>query len=633
MEIVNSIKYAIPCCRREGTVSSIPNFEIIKPLIHVKSYMDEDPISYLMRLVNSNSYNAIAWMIFSKTEKRFALTHHATFYLLKSTAWLDYKVSPLIEEIVNFPAVLLNKQTIKFCPECLMEKRYYRMQWQRKSALVCLVHKSYLQEYCPECLNKIPVSKGRVGYCICGADLSILPMVKASQSALNLQLFIERKSFQSGGALTNVKAKDLSLADRDQFVIKLASWSLESILYKDKNNKKMPLSLEILDDISFTFFGSQKSFMDYLLQLNQLEIIKLPSGVDNIFVGFYRYFYRNFECHIFDVYKKWIENFILQEWKKPITHRNSFFSHKLIKGYPWITIEKASKSMRLAPSDLYRAIEDGRLLSVSYKKLQNTYTLVYRPNLFVLGEYLTEIASFTRAMGILKITKKQLYELLESGFFPDAVSPQRSTRNTWIIPQSVLEEFIDKLYKIAAIRGSKGIAFGTAMRVICGRIPQSFASLLRAILEEKITIFYNPSRAVINKSEKISLQSFTICKASLEHWISTQIKMPGYFTIPEFAIYWDIHQEFAYQLVNLKLINHEVCGRARYIRDIHMIEFKSKYTILTHFVRERGYRTKNLPRLLESSSQKTIDYDWDVKLRQKVYLKGILESFSKEELC
>ena len=34
-----------------------------------------------------------------------------------------------------------------------------------------------------------------------------------------------------------------------------------------------------------------------------------------------------------------------------------------------------------------------------------------------------------------------------------------------------------------------------------------------------------------------------------------------------------------------------------------------------------------------NSSQKTIDYDWNVKLRQKVYLKGILESFSKEELC
>lgn len=85
------------------------------------------------------------------------------------------------------------------------------------------------------------------------------------------------------------------------------------------------------------------------------------------------------------------------------------------------------------------------------------------------------------------------------------------------------------------------------MRVICGRIPTAFATLLTAIRNKDVKIFYNPSWRFKGGSEKDLLQSFTICRDSLENWIAKQLKMPGYFTIPEFAIYWDIHQEFKYQ--------------------------------------------------------------------------------------
>ena len=193
--------------------------------------------------------------------------------------------------------------------------------------------------------------------------------------------------------------------------MKMADWDLESIIFKDKKRKKKSLSIKTMINTARVFFSSKQIFQDYLLELSNLEITRLLVGVDNVFVSFYRCIYRSFEKDSFQVYKKWIERFILEKWNKPITHRNSFFSQKLIKGYPWITIEKACRTMRLAPSDLHRAIEDGCLLSVKYRKYQNTYTLVYRPNLLILGEYLTEIASFTRALMMLKITKKQLYEL------------------------------------------------------------------------------------------------------------------------------------------------------------------------------------------------------------------------------
>lgn len=107
----------------------------------------------------------------------------------------------------------------------------------------------------------------------------------------------------------------------------------------------------------------------------------------------------------------------------------------------------------------------------------------------------------------------------------------------------------------------------------------------------------------------------------------------GYFTVPELAIYWGIHQEFAYQLVNMGLLGYEVQGRTRYIRDMHVELFSSKYTILTHFIKEQRKHTKTLSIDLKSiKKKKTIDHDWEIKLRQRVYLKGVLESFLAKDL-
>ena len=103
--------------------------------------------------------------------------------------------------------------------------------------------------------------------------------------------------------------------------------------------------------------------------------------------------------------------------------------------------------------------------------------------------------------------------------------------------------------------------------------------------------------------------------------------MPGYFTIPEFAIYWDIHQEFAYQLVNMGVIGHEIKGRTRYITDVHMDEFKSKYAISTHIFRKIGNRAKEFLIFLNKEGITSIDASWDKKLRQTVYRRTDLELF------
>ena len=267
-----------------------------------------------------------------------------------------------------------------------------------------------------------------------------------------------------------------------------------------------------MDHIAGVFFAKEQDFHDYLSELSALRIINLPKAVDNIFVVFYRCFYRRFHPEVFIIYKQWIEKFIFQKWNKPISHRNSFFSEQLVENHPWITIGKACKNMRLVPSHLYRAIEDGYLLSVNYKKSQNLYTLVYRPNLYAIQDYLSEITSFSKAKVLLGITKKQLYELLENGFFSEAISPQQNKQNAWVIPRKELLSLIDRFHQVKIKSDSVGITMGEAMRIICGRIPLAFVSLVKAILSKKVVIYYLPRQ---EGRRKDSLQDFAIYRPSL----------------------------------------------------------------------------------------------------------------------
>ena len=77
------------------------------------------------------------------------------------------------------------------------------------------------------------------------------------------------------------------------------------------------------------------------------------------------------------------------------------------------------------------------------------------------------------------------------------------------------------------------------------------------------------------------------------------------------------------------LIQYEMDGKTRYIRDTHIAEFQFKYTILAHFCRDNGHSSRVLITLLERLGENPIDINWNVKLRQKVYRKETLELLSK----
>lgn len=617
---------------QEAIVKLENDFSLIKPLISFSPYPDENPIGYLIRLAYANRYGSLHWMILSKNGRATYMNYINTYYLIENSAWSREYLNEEVKVISALPTKLLNSSELRFCASCLKEAKYYRISWQLRSSLVCLKHQEFLIEQCPECFNQVDFTIGRVGVCSCGYDLSMSKTKKADLNSLNLQNFVEGIYTKHMIAFHHQDLVDLSLEDRLSFIFKLVRWSIEHVYERLVNGVRMKISKVGLRAVASTFFSTKRQFHYYLSELKEIDNYSpVPDRLSG-FILFYRSFFTTFESSAYRIYREWIEEFVLVNWDQSLTHRQSLFSKKTIRGYPWITIENASKQSDIPPSILRRAIIEKRLISTVHHKGKRRYTLVYRPNLSALKKHVNDMFSFTEARNYLGITKKQLYELLENNFIPKVIPPRENYCPTWLIPRESLEDVVYKLYEVSNKQQVFNLSFGDAARIICGRIPDAFLHLLHAILNGEITISYHFSELDLERHKQ--LHYFAICQASLELWIKSQLDNPNYMTIPELAKQLGINQESAYQLVNFGLIEYDFVDNTRLISRKNQDDFNQKYVLLSHYAKKSNTSSRYLMRQWGEKGIFPVDYSGYRKLRQRIYCRALLERvLNKDKLC
>jgi len=86
--------------------------------------------------------------------------------------------------------------------------------------------------------------------------------------------------------------------------------------------------------------------------------------------------------------------------------------------------------------------------------------------------------------------------------------------------------------------------------------------------------------------------------------------------------YMGIHQEFAYQLVHAGLLEALNSDKrlGQLINRQAINQFCSKYVLLRDLAREAGKSSSSVMRDLAFRGIRPVDIDWELPLRQKVYL-------------
>lgn len=152
------------------------------------------------------------------------------------------------------------------------------------------------------------------------------------------------------------------------------------------------------------------------------------------------------------------------------------------------------------------------------------------------------------------------------------------------------------------------------MRVIGNRIKEAYNEVIIGMINQELPIF-------MLDIEKPTLRDIHIPTKILISWINQKTKQNTYMTIPQMAKHLSISQQFAYELVNYKLMPCTIIegNNTRWITEGNIKTFNKNYIILSKLAKEKGISSKKLMKKLDIMSD---DYQkLEYQLKQVVYKK------------
>jgi hypothetical protein len=161
-------------------------------------YDDESLLGLCYRLSIANHYESPSWLLpegVSFYNKGFLALDKFIFHLsilsgLEESVLHAMSVGSLkIKDVKNH----VNKGRQRFCPLCMREKPYHRLNWLLDWNFVCEEHGVYLADKCLNCGANITLSALLNGDCSCGFRFINTPGFPASSSDLEIQKLLNAK--------------------------------------------------------------------------------------------------------------------------------------------------------------------------------------------------------------------------------------------------------------------------------------------------------------------------------------------------------------------------------------------------------------------------------------------------------
>ncbi|MCB0165432.1 MAG: TniQ family protein [Anaerolineae bacterium] len=84
---------------------------------------------------------------------------------------------------------LRNDSQVVFCPDCLKEEPYHRLDWSLFASVACLTHRCLLHDRCPECKKKLSIAEVVGAQCSsCRSNLAAAPTIDLEEDDFGLSV-------------------------------------------------------------------------------------------------------------------------------------------------------------------------------------------------------------------------------------------------------------------------------------------------------------------------------------------------------------------------------------------------------------------------------------------------------------
>jgi len=426
---------------------------LIYPPIRARSFPDENPISFLVRLANLNKYPAYRWLLSGKSAG--TINYELLFNILSATAWAGYQQTiPELQAICALPNIHINSSRLRYCPQCLIEESYWRMGWQLKMSVACPRHQVWLHDLCPHCQQEQSILKVNKSQSECLASLVNAETISAPISVLRLQEFLETGLVNQDHPLFD-STLQTTMLERSELVVFMLKWldidvdeakpAKQTFQYVSDFQEKMVQCAEAL-------FTDQSGFWRYLqtIHLSRSNYIGIQQ---KRLVYFYREFFKQFPGTSLQPLRDVVEHYATTNLIRDITQKHTLFSPNAKKVQLWYSFQKACKEYGIASSVLNRAIIDKQVTSHRESKGDYTYTkcAIYRPDLEKVLPHLRGLIPASDAAEILGATKAQFSQLQHSGCFKFEIPPRQDYCSTWQYFRQELETILENINLGAAL--------------------------------------------------------------------------------------------------------------------------------------------------------------------------------------
>jgi len=557
--------------------------------VRPQPYRDEGPQGYLSRLAESNLLSA-------NELKSIGITFDYDL-MLSHGLLVDQTIDPdlhrqivYMSELWQSEARVWNMQYARFCPECLAEHSYWKVEWELNFYDVCHHHQVWLIDQCSSCGDKITWQRSQLTRCSCGSILHAEQSKQCPTSMVNVASAISSKILQLD---TLVLPVVLQKADVEQIQRLIRYLGNYMSLAAGKNPLKMRQAGDLNNSWPVTTLAAEviadwpNAFHHALTQLEKQNRADGRPSLNEVFGQAYHYVFKALKERPFEELRHQFELWINAAWKGGVAKRNKRLTSLLMKEAAWVPASVACDFLGVSHQRLDLLIREGSIHGETHvSEKGRKFVMVRRDNLQQVKDHLFGLIDMTTAGKLLGLQKRRMRQLLNL-IFCDAKKLGTSPGAPWVVSRLEVNKLLELpvTLEYVSIPDEDSVSLGHVLKYWAWS-NEDIASLIFSIRSHEIT----PTNLLDSAS---GIAAWNFKESELKNWkIKNQNGMGTWLTITQAAKILGVKEQVAYELVRLSYLQSEVMPkqvkRGTRIRKSTIDKFNQTYVFATKIAEKMG---------------------------------------------
>jgi hypothetical protein len=551
--------------------------------VRLQPYRNEGPQGYLLRLSENNLLS---------TNELKAIGIIFEYDILLNQGILDkeavdpdlHRYVANISKLWRTEARVWNLQHARFCPHCLEEHGYWKVEWELNFYDVCHHHQVWLIDQCSSCGNKLYWNRAQLNRCNCGSILHAEQSKPCPANMADIAKAISVKIFQQEDNTLPVVLDKTNVEQTLRLIRYLGNYMS---LAAGKNPLKMRQAGDLNHSWPVTSLAAEviadwpNAFHQALTQLEKNNRAEGRPSLNEVFGQAYHYVFKALKEKPYEELRHQFELWINAAWKGGIAKRNKRLTTTLMKEAAWVPATVACDFLGISHQRLDLLIREGTIEGETHiSEKGRKFVMVRRDNLDQVKQHLFGLIDMTTAGKLLGLQKRRMRQMLTL-IFTEAKKLGSSPGAPWAVSRQEVNKLIDITIglEIVSIPDEGCVSLGHVLRYWTWT-NEDIAGLIFSVKSDEIL--------PINILDSVpGIAAWNFKESELKNWkLKNQNGMGTWLTITQAAKLLGIKEQVAYELVSLGFLHSEVrpkqVKRGTRLRRQSLTAFKEKYIFSTH---------------------------------------------------